>query len=316
MIRTIAINKNLELIINYSLPILNTEEVSWFWVDFNQPSEEEIVELEKTFQFHPLAIEDCIQKLQRPKLDYYEDYSFFVTHSLNPKEIMKEEINFFIGPNYIVSFHHLESKEIEEVWDRLLQTKKLKKWDQYLVMYHIIDKIVDNYFPIIYQLEDALNQIENNTNNQSMEKLLEYLFDVRHYLLNFRHTVIPMRDLLYRMINSQRLTEIRERSEYFADIHDHLLKLTEMTDANRELTNDIRDSYLSINSHQTNRVMKVLTVITTIFMPLTFIAGIYGMNFEYMPELTWGFGYFLTLFIMLLIGIGMFWWFKKKGWFS
>src|SRR5690606_38696773 len=143
----------------------------------------------------------------------------------------------------------------------------------YLVMYHTIDKIVDNYFPIVYQLEDRLSLIEDNPNDETMEELLEKLFDIRHHLLQIRYTVIPMRDLIYRVINSHRLKGVKERYEYFADIHDHLLKLTEMIDENRELTTDIRDSYLSINSHQTNRVMRVLTVITTIFMPLTFIAG-------------------------------------------
>jgi magnesium transporter len=130
-----------------------------------------------------------------------------------------------------------------------------------------------------------------------------------------RHTIIPMRDLLYRMLNSHRLETIQGKKEYFADIYDHLLKLSEMIDANREMTADIRDSYISYNSHQTNRVMKVLTVITTIFMPLTFIAGIYGMNFEHMPELNWDYGYFFILSIMLLIGVGMYVWFKRKGWF-
>ncbi|WP_299089128.1 magnesium/cobalt transporter CorA [uncultured Metabacillus sp.] len=316
MINCIAVSHNLELIINCPLDELDQEHIKWFWIDFNKPTDEEIGELDRSLHFHPLAIEDCIHKLQRPKLDYYEDYCFFVTHSLNPYEVEKEEINFFLGENYIVSFHHQESKPVYDVWERLKAAKKVSKWDQILVLYHIIDKLVDNYFPIVYQLEEALDQIENNTAEKSMEQLLEQLFDTRHYLLKLRHTVIPMRDLLYRMLNSHRLKGIKLKQEYFADIYDHLLKLTEMIEANRELTNDIRDSYLSLNSHQTNRIMRVLTVITTIFMPLTFIAGVYGMNFENMPELRWDIGYFVILFIMLGIGIGMFFWFKKKGWFN
>jgi magnesium transporter len=295
---------------------LNKQHIKWYWIDFNQPTEEEILELDRTLHFHPLAIEDCIHKLQRPKLDYYDDYSFFVTHSLEQNDIDKEEINFFLGKNYIVSFHYLESKEILDVWQRLSSSKKVNKWDQNLVLYHIIDKLVDNYFPIVYSLEETLDKIENNTNRMSMEELLDELFDTRHHLLKLRHTVTPMRDLVYRMLNSHRLKGIKQKQEYFSDIYDHLLKLTEMIDANREITNDIRDSYLSLNAHQSNRIMKVLTVITTIFMPLTFIAGVYGMNFEHMPELTWKYGYFAILFIMLNIGIWMFIWFKNKGWFD
>lgn len=183
-------------------------------------------------------------------------------------------------------------------------------------MYHVLDKLVDNYFPVVYQIEDTLNEIDENSKNRSMEALLDDLYETRHQLLALRHTVTPMRDLIYRMLNSHRLTEIKKRSEYFSDIHDHLLKLTEMIESNRELTTDIRDSYLSLNSHETNRVMKVLTVITTIFMPLTLIAGIYGMNFEHMPELKWKYGYFGTLLFMFVIGFGMFFTFKKKGWFK
>jgi magnesium transporter len=301
---------------NCPLDELKKQDIKWYWIDFNQPTDDEILELDRSLHFHPLAIEDCVHKLQRPKLDYYEDYCFFVTHSLDERKIEKEEINFFLGKNYIVSFHHQESKEINDVWQRLKGSKKVNKWDSYLVLYHIIDKLVDNYFPIVYQLEEALDQIENNTTNMTMEVLLDRLFNTRHDLLKLRHTVTPMRDLLYRMLNSNRLKGIKQKQEYFSDIHDHLLKLTEMIDANREITNDIRDSYLSLNSHQTNRIMKVLTVITTIFMPLTFIAGVYGMNFENMPELTWNLGYFLILSIMFSIGVAMYLWFKKKGWFN
>jgi magnesium transporter len=176
--------------------------------------------------------------------------------------------------------------------------------------------MVDNYFPLVYQVEDTLNELDENSKGRSMEALLEDLFDTRHQLLALRHTVTPMRDLVYRIINSQRMTKMQIKIEYFSDIHDHLLKLTEMVEANRELASDIRDSYISLNSHQTNHVMKVLTVITTLFMPLTFIAGIYGMNFHYMPELTWKYGYFITLFLMFLVVLGMSLWFKKKGWFK
>jgi magnesium transporter len=316
MINVIAITTEDNLIVGLPLNQLFAPHIRWFWVDFDQPTNEEISELENSFHFHHLAIEDCIHKLQRPKLDYYDDFTFFVVHSLHSAEEEKEEINFFVGANYFVSFHHHESVEIKEVWEKLSSSQSVDEWNQYLVFYYVLDKIVDNYFPIIYELEDSLNDLENNVKKESMEKLLEQLFDIRHSFLHLRHTVIPMRDLLYRILNSVRLGQLLERKEYFSDIHDHLLKLTEMIDSNREVTNDIRDSYLSINSHQTNRVMKVLTVITTIFMPLTFIAGIYGMNFVYMPELTWRYGYYLTLSLMLTIGLGMFYWFKKKGWFD
>lgn len=316
MIRIIAVTQSQEIVHVHDFPSLSMEDYQWYWIDFNQPEDHEIEFLKNPLSFHPLAIEDCILLLQRPKLDYYGDYTFFVTQALNQETLKREEIDFFLSGKYIVTFHHNPSMEINEVWNRLSQTANVEKWDPSHVLYNVIDKMVDNYFPPVYQIEDRLNEIDENSTGRSMEVLLEDLFDTRDQLLSLRHTVTPMRDLIYRILNSQRMEEIQGKMVYFSDIHDHLLKLTEMIEASRELATDIRDSYISINSHQTNHVMKVLTVITTIFMPLTFIAGVYGMNFQNMPELTWKYGYFGTLIVMVFIALGMSLWFLKKGWFK
>ncbi|KAA0549928.1 magnesium/cobalt transporter CorA [Bacillus sp. BGMRC 2118] len=315
MIRTIVIENN-QLHELEKLPDIQETDNKWYWIDFNSPTEEEIESLHHPLQFHPLSIEDCIHTLQRPKLDYYENYNFYVIQALNAETFTREEVDFFVGDHYIVTFHNQHSHEVDEVWNRLVQSKLVSEWNPSTVLYHVLDKIVDNYFPLVYHIEDRLDEIDANSEVKSTEELLNEIFDVRHELLLLRHTITPMRDLTYRIINSSRLKDVQGRMEYFADIHDHLLKLAEMIEASRELTTDMRDSYVSLNSHQTNRVMKVLTVITTIFMPLTFIAGIYGMNFEYMPELHSEYGYYGTLLVMLVIGVGMFGWFYNKGWFK
>lgn len=315
MIRIVAItNENRRIELN-RISELKQENYNWYWIDFNEPTEEEIEQLDVELHFHPLAIEDCIHSLQRPKLDYYDDFSFFITHAINPTDLSKEEHDFFLGDNFIVTYHNKISKEVDQVWNRFAQIKDLSKWDEYRIFYEVLDKIVDNYFPSIYEIEDELSEIEDNTNGKSMEILLDRLFDIRHELLRLRHTINPVRDLFYRILNSNHLEGIQERKEYFADIYDHLLKLAEMVASNREITNDIRDNYLSLNSHQTNQVMKVLTIITSIFAPLTFIVGIYGMNFAYMPELTWKYGYFGVLILMGIMAVLMYVWFKRKGWF-
>lgn len=316
MIRTIAITKENRIHIDIPIQELVNQDYRWYWIDFSEPTKEEIVTLRKPLQFHPLAIEDCLHNLQRAKLDYYEDHTFFVFYSLNQQNFEKNEVNLFLSDDYVVTFHQQPSSEINEIWKRLRHAPDPSKVNPANVLYQILDKIVDNYFPLVYEIEDILNDLDENSSKQSMESLLDRLYDTRHDLLALRHTINPMRDLVYRMINSQRVAGKITNIEYFSDIHDHLLKLTEMVEANRELTTDIRDSYLSLNSHETNRVMKVLTVITTIFMPLTFIAGIYGMNFANMPELSWKYGYFSTILLMLMIGVGMFLWFWKKGWFK
>ena len=317
MIRTLAINKENQLERNIPIDSLQSNHYLWYWIDFDQPDEEETLKLREPLQFHPLAIEDCLFRLQRPKLDYYEDHTFFVTYRINPVTLAKEELNLFVSKSYIVTYHHLQSEEINKIWKSVHNNDpQTKDWDTYKVLHRIMDELVDNYFPINYKIEDTLNSIEENSQNESMEELLDKLFDARHHLLSLRQIVTPMRDLMYRMLNSQRLPGIEQNKAYFLDIYDHLLKLSELIEANREITADIRDSYLSYNSHQTNRVMKVLTVFTSIFMPLTFIVGIYGMNFENMPELTWQYGYFGVMILMTVIGMGMYIWFRKKGWFK
>ncbi|MFJ5712950.1 magnesium/cobalt transporter CorA [Neobacillus sp. NPDC093127] len=316
MLRTIAVKKNNELIKDLEITELLSGDFKWYWIDFHEATEEEIEFLRNPLSFHPLAIEDCIHHLQRPKLDYYDDYDFFVAQALNQQTIKREEVNLFLSRNYIVTFHHKPSVEIDDVWNRFSQSPNIEQWDPSHVLYHVFDKMVDNYFPLVNQIDDTLNEIDENSKGRSMEALLKDLFDTRHDLLSLRHTISPMRDLLYRILNSQRLTSILEKKAYFSDIYDHLLKLTEIIEASRELTTDIRDSYISINSNETNHVMKVLTVITTIFMPLTFIVGVYGMNFTNMPELNWKYGYFGALGLMFIIAVGMTLWFMKKGWFK
>nr|WP_253922857.1 magnesium/cobalt transporter CorA [Halobacillus sp. A5] len=299
-----------------SISELNNAEMDWYWVDFEKPSKDEINYLTSYFKFHPLAVEDCLHDLQRPKLDYYEDHTFFVFHALHKKSLDRSEINLFLGEGFVVTFHKQPSAEIEAIERLLKRDEGDMNLDEYYILYQLLDKVVDQYFPLVYDIEDHINEIEDNTKNLSMEQLLEELFDRRSELLKIRQTVHPMRDLLYRMLNTHHLEGVRERKEYFADIYDHLIKVAEIVGSNREMTQDIRDSYLSLNSHQTNRTMQILTVISVIFMPLTFIVGVYGMNFVNMPELSTQSGYLVVWIVMISIAVTMVFWFKKKGWFD
>lgn len=316
MIRTLAVTDELEVMIDIPLERLSDGMYKWYWVDFDEPTEEEAKLLDSHFHFHPLAVEDCFHLLQRPKLDHYEDVHFFVMHAINGSSLAAEEIDLFLGSNYIVTFHFYPSDEIDEAWNKIAeQGKGLDKGHIYAT-YVVMDKLVDYYFPSVYMLEEEINDIENKVMMQSNRSVMDDIFSIRSKLMKLRRTIVPMRELLYRVNNSDKIAGVKEQIFYFADVHDHLLKLTEIIDANRDLTADIRDSYISMNSNRMNTIMKTLTVITTIFMPLTFIAGVYGMNFEHMPELGWRWGYFAVLTVMLGTGIGMYVWFKRKGWFK
>ncbi|QAS51243.1 magnesium/cobalt transporter CorA [Halobacillus litoralis] len=316
MIEIMAFSKDKGFQEALSMKQLSEEEWDWYWVDFEAPTEGEVGLLESHFNFHPLAVEDCLHGLQRPKLDYYDDHTFFVIHSVNRKNLEREEVDIFLGKCSIVTYHKEKNEALEQAKGIVKRTKDFSTVDEYYVFHQILDKVVDNYFPIIYNIEDHINEIEDNTKKLSMENLLEELFDRRSELLTLRQTVHPMRDLLYRILNTHHLDGVFERREYFADIHDHLIKVADMIASNREMTQDIRDSYLSLNSHQTNRTMQILTVISVIFMPLTFIVGVYGMNFVNMPELETQYGYFVVWGIMLAVAVGMFIWFRSKGWFE
>ncbi|MFC0214460.1 magnesium/cobalt transporter CorA [Paenibacillus chartarius] len=296
--------------------LLNMKEHHWFWVDYNQPTEEEALSLEEFFHFHPLAIEDCYHLLQRPKLDHYEDVHFFVLHALNQRNLAATEVDIFIGKQFIVTFHHEAQPEVDDAWGKMLEHKKMRQRGRLYAMYLVVDKLVDNYFPAVYEIEDQLLNVETAGNTRSISALMNRVFEIRSRLLKLRKTIVPMRELMYRILNTDRIAGLKEQHVYFTDVYDHLLKLSEMIDANREMTADMRDSYISLNSNRMNTIMKTLTVITTIFMPLTFIAGIYGMNFTYMPELEWHWGYFAVLGVMFVVGFGMFGWFHRKGWFD
>jgi magnesium transporter len=314
MIRTMAVTKDRKVLGSLSLEQLTGDEVSWYWVDFSAPDEQEASLLESFFHFHHLAIEDCFHYLQRPKLDYYEGFNFFVLHRLQEKNLVAEEVDVFLTDHSIVTFHKGQAPEMDKVWERIASAKEMSPKGPFFVFYQIMDKLVDQYFPILYQIEDGLNEVGNM--GTLAPAVMDRVFALRSDLLRLRKTIIPMRELVYRIINSEHLTKVKQYHEYFLDVYDHLVRLSEMVESNREMTADIRDNYISLNSNRMNAIMMVLTVITVIFMPLTFIVGVYGMNFDYMPELKWHYGYFAVLILMAFIAFGMYLWFKRKGWFD
>ncbi len=313
MIRTLGITKERQVITDFSLEEVKQDKYEYYWVDIGEPTKEEEALLSTFFGFHPLAIEDCLLMLQRPKLDYYEGHTFFVLHTFDDNSLQAEELNLFIGKDFIVTFHIPPMHELEEARKRIMQEHKGWDLDAVHMAYHIIDQVVDAYFPIVYRIEDYLNEVEDNLTLDMKHLSLDQVFDLRSDLLRLRRTIVPMRDLLYRVISSERISLSPTEKAYFTDIYDHLLKLVEIVEANRELTADIRDSHASINSSRMNRIMMILTIVSTVFIPLTFIAGVYGMNFTYMPELEWKYGYFVVLGFMAFIVIGMLSWFGYKA---
>lgn len=315
MLRIFAVSKDRNILNADSLADLDPANISWYWVDFCNPDEQETRLLDNYFHFHHLSVEDAVYSHNRPKLDYYEEYDFIIVNALNQATLDPEEVALFVGKDYIVSYHQDVLSEIEQAWLKVTKNKKEPDLSPAYIAHHIIDSIVDQFFPAVNRIEDYLSDLDS-TSQLPIHELINEVFKIRGELLKLRRLVNSMRDLLYRIINSDRLENFQVNRMYFADIHDHLLKLSEMIESSREMTSDMRDSYLSINTNRMNTHMMILTVITTIFIPLTFIAGIYGMNFKYMPELKWRYGYFIILAVMTGIAIVMYFWFKRKGWFD
>lgn len=316
MLRIFAIHNDFTFSEYSSFENMDTEKILWYWADFDAPNEKETKLLSSHFHFHHLAIEDCGFLLNNPKIDFYANYNFIIANALKKDSLCLEEIALFVSKNYIVSYHHEASTAVDSAWTRCNENPYHWPKGPAYVAHQIVDKIVDEFFPAVTKIEERLSGLENNNENKTTHEIIDEVFDARKDLLKLRKVVNSMRDLVYRVLNSERIHGFEEHNMYFSDIHDHLLKLSDMIESCREMTADIRDSYLSINSAHMNRNMMVLTVITTIFIPLTFIVGVYGMNFQNMPELTMKYGYFIVLFIMLGMGIGMFYWFRKKGWFD
>ncbi|NBD24032.1 magnesium/cobalt transporter CorA [Paenibacillus glycinis] len=317
MIRIIAITDDRRIVHLTSLDKLADYNVTWYWADFLAPSPEEVHLLgEGYFHFHPLTIEDCLYYLQRPKMDHYDDVHFLVLHAMMQETMETQEVDLFIGPNYLVSYHVHPRREIERAREKIIQKPHWETHGCLHAAYTVIDELVDEYFPTAQAIEDQIFEFETGLQEQNIQAKLVQVFEIRNKLLKLRKTVVPMRELVYRILQTQRIEDLRQYHLFFTDIYDHLLKLVEIVDSNREMTSDLRDHYMSLSTNRMNTIMKTLTVITVIFMPLTFIAGIYGMNFVNMPELTWHAGYYAVLGVMAVLAVLMYGWFKAKGWFN
>ncbi len=314
MLKVIAVDNEGILHSDFPLENVRDENISWYWVDFNSPTKKEIELLTTFFKFHELLIEDCLTLLERPKIEITRQQIFLVSHVLKNIDSDYETLNMFVGKNYIVTFHMSHIRYINKVVSKVLQ--RGKDYTPLHVMHMLVSEIVEGYNPLISKIENRLDELEENDAHTKGSKIMNEVFDLRSDLLKLRRGVMPMRELIHRFLVSRRVEMTENDRKYFHDIYDDLVQQTEIIEANRELTSDIRENYMTYNSFRTNSIMMTLTIISTIFLPLTFIVGWYGMNFEYMPEIKYKYGYFIVLFIMFSVASGMLMFFKKKGWFD
>jgi len=291
---------------------------TFLWLDLQNPQDEEINLLREEFKFHPLAIEDATRHPERPKLDAYENYYFMVFYAIGydtaKRRLSAQPIGLFIGANYIVSVHQGEITTIDETIKRWQANAAEFGQDVGTLLYTLLDALVDDYFPVIDQLAERVEDIEEQIFERYSEDALQDVFGLKRDLLQVRRVVAPERDVLNVLI--RREVPIFERNSilYLQDVYDHIVRITDSIDTYRDLLSSALDAFLAVQSNRLNQIVKVLTICSIVLMTNALIAGIYGMNFEFMPELHWQYGYPFALGLMLVLSVGLVAFFRWRKW--
>lgn len=282
------------------------------------------------FNLHPLALEDVLNIGQRPKFDDYEDYIFFILRlSRNSRDLSRdswaletEQFSFFLGKNFLITIEEFPGSPFDAVLDRLRKGRpKIRGGGVDYLAYALIDSAVDSFFPVMEQLGEQIEALEDEVVEEPDEETLTSVNQLKRDVLTLRRMLWPMRDLVNTLLRDDTPLLSAQTRLYLRDCYDHSVQLIDMLETHREISTGIMEVYLSSLSQRMNEIMKVLTVIATIFIPLTFIVGIYGMNFDpdispwNMPELTAYYGYPIVMGLMLVIALFMLAYFKRRGWF-
>lgn len=289
------------------------------WINVGGVHNLDVLEtLGKQFSLHSLLLEDVANTDQRPKLDDYEDYLFLVIKMLlvtDRKEIAVEQVSLVLGRNYVISFQENGSDVFQPVRERLRGGKgRLRPSGSDYLLYALVDAIVDQYFAVLEFMGERLEAVQQAVVDDPQPETLNDIHALKRQLLFLRRAVWPLRDVMNNLSRSECNLLHASTKVFFRDVYDHVVQIVDTIETLREMVSASLDIYLSSVSYRLNAVMRVLTVITTIFMPLSFIASIYGMNFEYMPELKSRWGYPVALVVMAVVGVAMLALFRKKRW--
>lgn len=271
------------------------------------------------FEIHPLMQEDIADTAQRPKVEYYDDFSFFVIRMLhnyeNNEQLLSEQISIVLGENVVLSFQESEQPVFEPIFERLkLRPGRIRQSGPDYLAYALIDTVVDHYFSLLATFGETIEDIEDRLMVDPEEITFQNIHNLRKRVIYARKTIWPLRDLLNSTIRDESTFIETSTKIYLRDVYDHVSQIIDNLENYRDMIRGTHDMYTSHMNNKMNEVMKVLTIIATIFIPLTFITGIYGMNFDYMPGLHWQWGYTISIIIMASAAIGMLIYFKVKDW--
>lgn len=290
------------------------------WVNVSGIHDVGIIEqIGNNFELHSLVMEDILNTFQRPKQESHEDYVYTVLKMLyydkSKKEVQSEQVSFILGSNFVVTFQEREEDVFGPVRERIRKAKgRIRKKGADYLLYALIDAIVDNYFLLMEGLGEDIEALEDQLLEHPAPEILQTIHNLKREMIFLRKAVWPLREIINGLLKDESKLIKKATEIYLRDVYDHTIQIIETTETYRDMVAGLQDLYLSSVSNRMNEVMKVLTIIATLFIPLTFIAGIYGMNFEFMPELKWKAGYFIIWGVMAAAAAVMFIYFKRKKW--
>lgn len=299
-------------------PYKDTPTVTWINID-GIHDVETIEKIGSYFELHPLVLEDIVNAAQRPKLEDFETYIFAVLKMLyydSKKElIVVEQVSFVLGKNFVISFQEQEGDVFDHVRNRIRNNKgRIRKMGPDYLLYSLMDSIVDNYYAILETFGEDIEGEEQTLATNPTQQTLKKIYRLKRDAIFLRKAVWPLREIISSLQRRESLLVKESTSIYFRDVYDHTIQVVDTIEALRDMVSGMLDIYLSSLSNKMNEVMKVLTIFATIFIPLTFIAGVYGMNFKYMPELEWHWAYFTVLGVMAAVAVALLIYFKRKKW--
>ena len=289
------------------------------WVDIEGATKDEEQMLTDVFGLHPLLVEDMIGETH-PKLEEHDEHYYLIVHGLDadhhsPTDLETVEIDVILGDCFVLTHHDRAVASVEFVIKRIRRDPRLMHQSPAFLAHAIIDHEVDRYLPLMGAYDYEIGDLELSIMQETAPKgVLERIFDLKRTLQRIRRVAIHQTDVLLRLSNGTMSRIPEEALPFFRDVYDHFIRVNDLTDSYRDLVSSSLDAFLSVQSNRMNEVMKVLTLISTIMLPLSFIVGLYGMNFDHMPELHWDYGYAFSWALMILTAAGLVIFFRKRGW--
>jgi len=322
MIKTVCLDRTTkEFTENFPIADISEERLNdknVFWADVSDPTSQDFLLLAEEFNFHPLSIEDCRHAHQRPKVEEYQGYYFMVLYEAElagPTDHLElRELNIFLGSNYLVTVHSRPIRAVDtagRLWKEWLDRADHGAG---MIAYLLIDAIVDDYMPLLDILSERMDDLEDKIFGDFQPETIQEIFRVKKQLLYLRRSITPLRDVFNTMLRREQPIFARETHVYFQDVFDHIIRVADTIDTLRDMLSSTMEAYLSVSGNRMNMVMKRLTSVATILMSVTLIAGIYGMNFEFMPELRWKYGYIFALSSIVAVGFGIYFYLRKVKW--